>query len=91
MSLVACEHFKFFNKYTIIVQADYRPWNAWVKVFQGNRLIYKSYITGLFSSYLYHLKNSPECRKEIGVSLADVIEWIGEMEREWEAVVKSDC
>jgi len=91
MSLVACEHFKYGKKETIIVQGDYRPWNAWVKVFQGNRLIYKSYETGLFEQYLLHLEKSRKCREEVGVSLSFIYEKLREIKREWEAVVKSDC
>ena len=91
VSLLACKHYKYSDKYTVITQGDNMPWNGWLKAYKGNILIYNSYITGLFSSYLYHLKNSPECRKEVGVSLSDILEFIDEMEREWEHITRRDC
>jgi len=37
----ACKHYRYnFAEETDIVQSEGFPWNAWVKVWDGDRLVY---------------------------------------------------
>jgi hypothetical protein len=83
----ACKHYRYSNlgDETDIIQADL-IWNAWIRVYDGFRLVYSSYSTGLFWEYLIHLIKNPDCAKEIGVTKQSIKKRLKEIEKEWEIV-----
>jgi len=89
MGLRACKHYrKRFGDETYIVQSYGLPWNAWVEVYEGDRLVYSTHVTGLFSEYLQHLLENPECREEVGISEKAVKELLREIEETWRVYVR---
>jgi hypothetical protein len=88
--MFACRHFrKSFGDETDIICSNGYPWNAWVVVWEGEKIIYSSFETGLRWEYLSHLAKSPECCAEVGVSLEEVNRLLQEIEEEWKEV--TDC
>jgi DNA-binding transcriptional MerR regulator len=65
-------------------------WNAWIEVYENDKLIFRTHETGLFDRYLRHLLNQEECRKEVGISISEIKKMLEEIEKEWKAVT-SDC
>jgi hypothetical protein len=60
----ACSHYKKFDLPTEIEPSE-NPWNAWVLVWDGDRLYYSGFEAGLYWEFLEHLWNSFECIREI--------------------------
>jgi hypothetical protein len=82
--LKACKHYKkAFGDETDISMSDGHPWNAWVTVWEGDRVVYSYFQSGLMMEYLEHLLMNPQCAKEIGVSHDDVIYWTWRVNAEW--------
>jgi hypothetical protein len=85
----ACEHFKKpFGDETEIVPSEGHLWNGWVQVFEGYKLIFSTFETGIFWDYLEHLSTNGLCRKEVGISAEEVDRLLREIEKEWEQAVK---
>jgi hypothetical protein len=84
----ACEHFRSaLGDETDITQSDGYPWNCWVTVWEGDKVIYSSFEAGLRWEYLSHLAQHPECCQEIGVSPEEVKSLLEEIEAEWKKAV----
>jgi hypothetical protein len=84
----ACRHFQKLRDETDITQSDGYPWNAWVTVWEGDKVIYSSFEAGLRWEYLSHLVQSKECREEVGLSLEEVKSLLDEVESEWQRVTE---
>jgi hypothetical protein len=83
----ACQHYKRpFGTETEIVPSDGFGWNAWIGVWDNNRLVYCTFQTGLRWDYLSHLSQSEKCREEVGVSSEEVSCLLKEIEEEWRRV-----
>jgi hypothetical protein len=86
----ACKHYRYnFGDETDIVKSEGFPWNAWVEVWDGDRLVYSSFQTGLYWEYLEHLLEHPECLEEIGWEKEEVEELLKEIEEEWKKVTQT--
>jgi hypothetical protein len=83
--LKACKHFACaYGDETIIAPSNGYPWNGWLEVYEGSRLIYSSFQAGLRWDYLRHLQENPECRGDMDER--SIQEQLKEIEEEWEAV-----
>jgi hypothetical protein len=80
----ACQHFQKPYGFTEIVPSDGFIWNAWVEVWQADRLVWSAFQTGLMWDYLQHLATSEACRKEVGLSHEEVERRLKEIENEWQ-------
>jgi hypothetical protein len=87
--LKACKHYTKFGLETEISVSDGHPWNAWVTVWEGDRVYYSTFQSGLMMEYLEHLVENPECVREIGWKLEDVKERLREVEEEWKITTGS--
>jgi hypothetical protein len=84
----ACQHFqKPFGAITEIIQSDGKPWNAWIEVWDNDRLVFSSFVTGLMWEYLQHLNQNPLCRREIGAKSDEIKRRLKEIKDEWEKVM----
>jgi hypothetical protein len=79
----ACQHFRQPFGETEIVPSEGFGWNAWIEVWDNNRLVYCTFQTGLMWDYLTHLAKNPECRKEVGISNRALKRKLKEIEEEW--------
>jgi hypothetical protein len=84
----ACVHFTREGDTYISFSEGYQ-WNAWITVEDPStgRLLYQSFQTGLMAQYLEHLRDSPECRKEVKVSKRWVDTYLKDIEETWRAVM----
>jgi hypothetical protein len=82
----ACRHYAKRFGSTEIVPSNGYPWNAWVTVYQGEKIVFSSFQTGLRWEYLTHLAKNPECRREILISSEEVNRLLREIEEEWQRV-----
>jgi hypothetical protein len=85
----ACPHFSRREGDTYISFSDGYEWNAWVTVEDPStgRLLYETFETGLMARYLEHLRDNPECRKEVKVSLKWVTTHLEDIEETWGALM----
>ena len=84
----ACVHFSRPEGETYIFFSNGYEWNAWVEVVDSSgHLLYNSFETGLMARYLEHLRDNPECRKEIKVSKRWVDTYLKDIEETWRAVM----
>jgi hypothetical protein len=81
----ACKHYSKFGETELIPSNGY-GWNAWEMVYENNKLVQSSFVTGLFWSFLEHLASSKVCRKEVGVSEKEVKIWLKKINEEWESL-----
>lgn len=85
MCIKACEHYKKFGLPTDICMSE-NPWNAWVKVYDfSGELCYNSFETGLFTEYVEHLLENPDCAEEVGYDLDTLREIAKSIEEAWQA------
>jgi hypothetical protein len=85
----ACRHYEYdIGDETDIVASDGHPWNAWITVFKGDKVVYSTFQAGLRWEYLSHLAQHPECCKEIGIPLEEVKRLLKEIEAEWKGVTE---
>jgi len=83
----ACVHFTREGETYISFSNGYE-WNAWVTVEDSSgRLLYESFETGLMARYLEHLRDNPECRKEVKVSLRWVDACLKDIEETWKSIM----
>jgi len=80
----ACQHFKkSFGDETDINMSGGYPWNGWVTVWEGDRVVYSEFQSGLYMEYLEHLLAHPSCAKEVKVDINDIIHWVWRVNAEW--------
>jgi len=66
--LKACKHFKLYEfDDTYVKPVPGYPWSA--RLESGHIEVYK---TAFYGDYLIHLRDSPNCREEIGVDLKEI-------------------
>jgi hypothetical protein len=84
----ACKHYSYNNlgDETYILQSDGHSWNAFIRVYEKDRLIYSSFQSGLYWDYLLHLAKNKECRREAGKTKKEVIAMLKEITKEWKKV-----
>jgi len=66
--LKACKHYKLTGIYdTFVIPISGYPWSAFLE----DDLV-QVYKTAFYGDYLIHLRDSPNCREEIGVDLKEI-------------------
>jgi hypothetical protein len=82
----ACKHYsKPFGETEIIPSNGY-GWNAWLMVYENNKLVQSSFVAGLFWEYLQHLNAISRCRKEVNISKKEVEKRLKQIKDEWESL-----
>lgn len=85
MKMKACIHFKSPLGNTYLHQGSC-PCDAWVYVYdESGKLVYSSFETCEFFSFLQHLLDNRNCRKEVGITKKEVLRQLSNINREWKA------
>ena len=88
MSIPLCKHYSSAAQGWLICSEGH-PWNGWkLEYDERGALVYSSFVTGLRWDYLSHLKESPACREQAGLSLEEVERLLQLIEEEWKATVQ---
>jgi len=79
-----CKHWE--KKHCKIIERSTKsPWNA-IFIYDSS---FRSFEAGSWWAYMHHLRETPECRKEIEISLEEVEGYIGYMNEELEKLGKA--
>jgi len=87
--LKLCKHYKVYGSDVEEYLVEY-GYDAWHRAYKNGKLIYSFFEAGLFLDYLYHLEDSEDCRRDVGLSLDQVRGMLRELEEDEAGEFKCD-